>query len=197
MFSGIIEKTGKILQRIDEKNLSHFFIENIFNDEIEIDDSVAHNGVCLTVCELSAEQYKVSAIAETLNKTNASDWQVGAFLNLERALKLNDRLDGHIVQGHVDDVATCIAIRNEEHDIKLEFEINEKFSSLIIEKGSVCLNGISLTCFDVAKNNFAVSIIPYTWQHTNLHNIKISDKVNIEFDILGKYLQRHLSLAGK
>jgi riboflavin synthase len=155
---------------------------------------VAHNGVCLTVDALEAGQHRVTAIAETLQKTNLGSWQPGSLINLERCLQLGGRLDGHLVQGHVDTVGECIAVEDQNGSWLFTIQFPEAFAALIIEKGSICLNGISLTAFNVANTTFSVAIIPYTWQHTNMHLLNPGQKVNLEFDMVGKYIQRSLVL---
>ena len=151
---------------------------------------MCHNGVCLTVEEVNGNQHRVTAIAETLSKTNLSSWTSGSRVNLERCLQLHDRLDGHIVQGHVDCVGECTGSKANEGSWEYQFKFDEKFAKLIIEKGSVCINGISLTAYNVSKNTFCVGIVPYTYQHTNIKDITPGSAVNIEFDILGKYVVR-------
>lgn len=191
MFTGIIEDTGKIIHiERDEKNL-HFWLECSFTHELKIDQSVAHNGVCLTVVEIKDSQYKVTAIDETLNKTNLGNLNVGKNVNLERCMQLNARLDGHIVQGHVDQIAVLKSIIDEEGSYRLTFQYDEQQSgNVTVEKGSICVNGISLTVVDSKEGEFSVAIIPYTWDFTNLNELKVGDSVNLEFDIIGKYVQR-------
>lgn len=190
MFTGIVETTGvlKSIER-DGGNI-HFFVESGISPELYPDQSVAHDGVCLTVTRLESEGHWVTAVDETLKKTNLSEWPIGRVINLERALKLGDRLDGHLVQGHVDGVAVCRTRKEEGGNCLLRFEFPEKFAALVIEKGSICVNGVSLTAFDVAFNQFSVTIIPYTLTHTSLKNVQIGDQVNLEYDLLGKYFLR-------
>lgn len=194
MFTGIIEEFGTIRERIEVgKNIS-FRIESPLAPQLRPEESISHNGICLTVEEKTDTDYRVTAVAETLAKTNAGDWTPGTKINLERAMLWNARLDGHIVQGHVDDVATCIAKRPMQGSTEFTFSFDMRFAPLMIEKGSVCLNGVSLTAFNVKTNEFSVTIIPYTMEHTNFHTLKTGDRLNIEFDVLGKYVQRNLAL---
>ena len=195
MFTGIIETTGFI------KNISvtgtnrSFWIESSISQELRVDQSVSHSGICLTVEETDGSSHKVTAIEETALKTNVREWKIGDIINLERSLRLESRLDGHFVQGHVDTVATCIEIKEKNGSWEYEFRIPKKFSELIIEKGSICVNGISLTAFNVKKKSFGVAIIPYTHEHTNIKTVQQGDLVNIEFDLIGKYILRKLSLT--
>lgn len=188
MFTGIVEETGKIvnMEKIDE-NLS-ISISASFIDELKIDQSIAHNGTCLTVVDINPEFYTVTAIAETLNKTHFSTLAIGDRINLERCVKVSDRLDGHIVQGHVDQVGELKSIENQEGSFLLTFTYTGK--QITVEKGSITVNGVSLTVVDSKNNEFSVAIIPYTWDHTNFKYLKIGDKVNLEFDIIGKYIQK-------
>ena len=155
---------------------------------------MSHNGACLTVEEISNHRHRITAIDETIQKTNLGQWQEGSLVNLERCLQLNDRIDGHLVQGHVDATGTCISKLEKDGRWEFGFAFPKKFAALVIEKGSICLNGISLTVFNVKKKTFNVAIIPYTFEHTNIRNINIGDQVNLEFDMIGKYLLRRLSL---
>lgn len=192
MFTGIITHTA-VITRIKHSgsNLDIWMqAEAAFVAQLRVDQSVAHNGVCLTVAEINHNQYRVTAVAETLQKTTLGNWQKGQVINLELALRVGDRLDGHFVQGHVDGVGTLHTITPQEGSFLLKFKIPEQFAPLLIEKGSICINGVSLTCFDVGDKHFSVAIIPYTWQHTSFHNLKEGDTVNLEFDVLGKYFQR-------
>jgi riboflavin synthase len=190
MFTGIIECLGEIINiRISGSNKT-FGIKSTISDQLKIDESVNHDGVCLTIEEIKENTHKVTAIKETLNKSNLDDWRIGDTVNLERSLQMNGRIDGHIVQGHVDSTAICIGKKVLNGSNEYTFKFKRKFSSLIIEKGSVCINGISLTAFNVSKKQFTVAIIPYTLEHTNLSFIKEGSIVNIEFDILGKYIQK-------
>ena len=174
-------------------NLS-FWVEAPISQELRVDQSVSHNGVCLTVEEIRGSMHKVTAIEETLNKTTMAGWKTGAVINLERSLTIGARLDGHMVQGHVDAVATCESITDREGSREIRFTFPSKFAELIIEKGSICLDGISLTAFNVAVSQFSVAIIPYTIEHTTLQYLTEGALVNLEFDIIGKYLLRRLSL---
>jgi riboflavin synthase len=190
MFTGIIECLGKITRVISVGSNTTFWIESPVSDQLKIDESVSHDGVCLTVEEVTEGNHRVTAIRETLDKTNLGAWETGDIINLERSLKMNGRIDGHIVQGHVDTTATCIDKKILQGSIELTFSLKKRFASLIIEKGSVCLNGTSLTVFNAGKRKFTVAIIPYTLEHTNLSFIEISSTVNIEFDMIGKYINR-------
>jgi riboflavin synthase len=194
MFTGIIESLGKI--RSIESNGSNvtFWIQSPLSPELKIDQSISHNGVCLTVEEIKDDTHRVTAIEETLEKTNLHTWQPDDLVNLERCLIMNGRLDGHIVQGHVDATATCLKRRELDGSWEFRFEFPKKFSSLVIEKGSICLNGTSLTIFNVKKDRFDIAIIPYTFQHTNIQSVKPGSKVNLEFDMIGKYVARLVSL---
>jgi riboflavin synthase len=194
MFTGIIESQGKIA-RISRKGGNRtFVIHSTLTPELKVDQSIAHDGACLTVEAIEGEEYQVTAIAETLKKTNLSNWKTGDWINLERCLLMNGRLDGHWVQGHVDQVATCLKIKELEGSWEYEFEIDKKFAHLLVEKGSICLQGISLTVFGLKKKSFRVAIIPYTYEHANIRNIEPGKKVNVEFDMIGKYIARKLSL---
>lgn len=190
MFTGIIESIGKVISM--EKNGSNisFWIESPISGELKIDQSISHEGACLTVDQLSKGQHRVTAIEETLKKTNLSGWQAGSIVNLERCMVMNGRLDGHIVQGHVDCTATCIERKELAGSWEFCFQIPESYAHLIIEKGSIAVNGTSLTCFEVTNNSFKVAIIPYTFEHTSIQQVTEGSVVNIEFDILGKYIER-------
>jgi riboflavin synthase len=197
MFTGIIEATGLVTEVITSGSNRTFWIESPLSAQLKPDQSISHSGVCLTVEEMSATRHRVTAIDETLKKTNLGQWQTGTIVNLEQCLQLNDRLDGHIVQGHVDTTATCTSRIEKEGSWEFVFEFPKKFAELVIEKGSICVNGISLTAFSVKKKSFTVAIIPYTFEHTNIQQIVEGDSVNLEFDMIGKYLLRRLSLKGK
>lgn len=191
MFTGIIENIGIVTQVQTEQTNQHFWIKCNFTSELKIDQSIAHNGVCLTVVEIKNDQYKVTAIDETLQKTNLGKLQVGDWVNLERCVRLNARLDGHIVQGHVDQIGTLTSIENVDGSYELTIEYDESlFGNVTVPKGSICLNGISLTVVKSEIGLFSVAIIPYTWEHTNLKTLKVGSIVNLEFDIIGKYIQR-------
>lgn len=199
MFTGIIESLGKVVAKeMQETNLS-LTVSSEISSLLKIDQSVAHNGVCLTVVKVYDDTHTVTLINETLNKTNFNHIQIGDVVNLERCMQMNGRLDGHIVQGHVDTTATCVSKTDNRGSWNYVFKIDPIFASLVIEKGSVCVQGVSLTCFNVTSDSFEVSIIPYTYDHTNFKFIEIGTEVNIEFDIVGKYIQRmqHLSNSTK
>jgi riboflavin synthase len=190
MFTGIIETTGTI-EGIEMIGTNHsFWILSPLSDSLKVDQSVSHNGVCLTVEAIDNGHHKVTAILETLQKTNLGTWTNGSMINIERCLPVNGRLDGHLVQGHIDTTASCLAVEELNGSWYYSFEYPCQFAHLVIEKGSICINGVSLTCFDVTNNIISVAIIPYTYKHTNIHLIKPGDSVNIEFDILGKYFAR-------
>jgi riboflavin synthase len=194
MFTGIIENTGIVKDILSNGTNKTFWISSSLSNELKIDQSLSHSGVCLTVEEIKDGLHRVTAIEETLLKTNLGQLQVGAAVNLERCMQLNGRLDGHIVQGHVDTVAECTAVVEKEGSWEYNFTFPDQFGPLIIEKGSVCLNGISLTVFNVTKDGFTVAIIPYTYHHTNMTSLKKGDSVNIEFDMVGKYVHRFMQL---
>ena len=190
MFTGIIESIGKVVSL--EKNGSNisFWVESPISSELKIDQSVSHEGVCLTVDQLAPGQHRVTAIEETLKKTNLSSWQLHSNVNLERCMVMNGRLDGHIVQGHVDCTAICTERKELSGSWEFRFQIPDSFAHLIIEKGSIAVNGTSLTCFEITNNSFKVAIIPYTFEHTSIQQVTEGSIVNIEFDILGKYIER-------
>jgi len=195
MFTGIIEGLGTIEKVCADRSNRIFWIKSDML-QLKIDESISHNGVCLTVEEILDDVHRVTAISETLDKTNAGQWKVHDLINLERSLQINGRLDGHLVQGHVDGTGICTLKKNLEGSFEFTFSFNEEQAALIIEKGSVCLNGVSLTAFNVTRDTFRVAIIPYTFEHTNFNKISEGDKVNIEFDILGKYVARVLQING-
>lgn len=190
MFTGIIETLGTIQEIKKDKDNIHITIDASITHELKIDQSVAHNGICLTVVALKDNYYTVTAIDETIQKTNLGDWKEGDLVNLERAMKLGDRLDGHIVQGHVDQTGNCIAISETNGSWLYTFEYDDKLNNLTIEKGSITVNGVSLTVVNSQKNQFSVAIIPYTHEHTNFKNFKVGSKINLEFDVIGKYVSR-------
>jgi riboflavin synthase len=190
MFTGIIETLGEIKAIEKEGGNVHLTITSAITNELKIDQSVAHNGVCLTVTSIINNEYSVTAIQETIDKTNLSDWKIGAAVNLERAMKLGDRLDGHIVQGHVDQIGICKAIKEANGSWYYTFEYDPSLNNLTIEKGSITVNGVSLTVVNSMKNEFSVAIIPYTYEHTNFHNFEVGTKVNLEFDVIGKYVSK-------
>lgn len=196
MFTGIIETLG-IIKEIekDQENL-HLTIESEITHELKIDQSVAHNGICLTVVKIENKNYTVTAIKETIDKTSIGSWKVDDVLNLERAMKLGDRLDGHIVQGHVDQTGTCTNIKEANGSWVFTFEYDASLNNITIEKGSITVNGTSLTVVNSEKNSFSVAIIPYTYEHTNFHTYKVGTNVNLEFDVIGKYVAR-LTALGK
>ncbi len=191
MFTGIIEELGEVVSLKKEQENLHISIKSKFYKELKIDQSVAHNGVCLTVINLKDDIYTVTAIKETLNKTNLGNLKIGSMVNLERAMKLGDRLDGHIVQGHVDQTGICISKKNENGSYLYTFEYNTtNLNNITIEKGSITVNGISLTVINSNKNSFSVAVIPYTQKNTNIKNIGVKDIVNLEFDVIGKYVTK-------
>ncbi len=193
MFSGIVESIGKVVDiRQDRTNLD-FTLECPFTGELSIDQSVAHNGVCLTVVKIDGNRYTVTAMQETLNRTNLGCWQVGTEVNLERSMKPDSLLDGHIVQGHVDQIGTCTKIEDMDGSTYFTIEYDPSQGNITVEKGSVSVNGVSLTVCNSEDGKFRVSIIPYTYEVTNFHALKVGDKVNLEFDIIGKYLQKMAS----
>lgn len=194
MFTGIVEITGAVKKVISNGSNKTFWIESPLSSQLKVDQSVSHSGVCLTVEEIAGNRHRITAIDETLQKTNLACWNEGTTVNLERCLQLNDRLDGHLVQGHADATGICIKRKEKNGSWEFEFEFPRKFAGLVIEKGSVCVNGISLTAFDVKKKSFRVAIIPYTFEHTNIREVQPGDTVNLEFDMIGKYLLRRLSL---
>lgn len=190
MFTGIIETLGIVreLKKTDD-NLD-ITLQSSMTQELKIDQSVAHNGVCLTVVHIQNDQYTVTAIKETIDKTNLADWKVGDIINLERAMKLGDRLDGHIVQGHVDQTALCTKIEHAGGSWYYTFEYDADIGNITIEKGSITVNGVSLTVVDSKEHSFSVAIIPYTHEHTNFKSFQMGTKVNLEFDVIGKYVSR-------
>tara|TARA_B100000282_G_C31657229_1_gene455833 strand:+ start:203 stop:784 length:582 start_codon:yes stop_codon:yes gene_type:complete len=190
MFTGIIESLGKITNVKADRGNIDFTIESEISKELKIDQSVSHNGVCLTVTDKSNNTHTVTAVKETLDKSSLRNFSVDDLINLERAMKLGERLDGHLVQGHVDGVAKCISISVNDGSWIYQFEFDVKNEMLLIEKGSICINGVSLTVFDIVKNTFKVTIIPYTYENTSFKKLKEGDIVNIEFDMIGKYLAR-------
>jgi len=192
MFTGIIETLGRVTDVVQDLDNIHITVESGLSNELKIDQSVAHNGVCLTVVRLSDNTHTVTAIQETLNKTNLQHLKPGSPVNLERCMQMNARLDGHIVQGHVDQVATCVKREELDGSWEYRFKYNSSAGNVTVEKGSICVNGISLTVVNSAEDEFSVFIIPYTYEHTNLHDVQVGDTVNLEFDIIGKYVARLL-----
>ncbi|WP_306567174.1 riboflavin synthase [Flavobacterium lindanitolerans] len=195
MFTGIIETLGTIKDLRKEGENIHITLSSSVTHELKIDQSVSHNGVCLTVVGISNDQYTVTAIKESIDKTNIGEWEIGDQVNLERAMRLGDRLDGHIVQGHVDQTGTCISIEEADGSWYYTFEYDPKLSNITIEKGSITVNGVSLTVVNSQKNAFSVAIIPYTYEHTNFKNFEVGTKINLEFDVIGKYVSRLHQLA--
>lgn len=194
MFTGIIESTGQVAEIIKTGTNVSFWIASSLSENLKVDQSLSHNGVCLTVEALLPGRHRVTAIMETLQKTNLWQLETGSVVNLERCMQMNGRLDGHIVQGHVDCTGRCTSKTAQDGSWEFNFSVDEKFAALMIEKGSITLNGISLTIFDVTNTSFSVAIIPYTYQYTNMQHIEPADQVNIEFDMLGKYVNRIASL---
>ena len=190
MFTGIIETMGTITRIEREGGNVHYSLSSNITHELKIDQSLAHNGVCLTVVAIDGDQYTVTAIQETLDKTALKQWTVGDKINLERAMRLGDRLDGHMVQGHVDELASCISVEDQNGSWLYRFEYSENSNNITIEKGSICVNGTSLTVVGSASNTFGVAIIPYTYEHTVFHQLQKGDLVNVEFDMVGKYIAK-------
>lgn len=194
MFTGIIETLGTITH-IEQQGTNYtFWITSNLSETLKVDQSVSHNGVCLTVEAVKGSSHRVTAIEETIRKTNVGHWKVGDLINIERCLPMHGRLDGHIVQGHVDATAICTRMKTLEGSWEVTFQFPTPFAALVIEKGSIAINGISLTAFNVTLNELTVAIIPYTFEHTNLQRVQEGSIVNIEFDMLGKYLQRHIEV---
>ena len=190
MFTGIIETLGIIKEiQKDQENL-HLTVVSEITNELKIDQSIAHNGICLTVIKIEQNEYTITAIKETIDKTSIGFWKAGDILNLERAMKLGDRLDGHIVQGHVDQTGVCTNIEEANGSWVFTFEYDSSLQNITIEKGSITINGTSLTVVNSKLNSFSVAIIPYTYEHTNFHLFKIGTVVNLEFDVIGKYIAR-------
>lgn len=190
MFTGIIETTGTITAMVNEGSNIHITIASAISCELKVDQSIAHNGVCLTVIKTESDTHTVTAVDETLKRSTFRYLAVGDSVNLERSMLLNGRLDGHLVQGHVDEVVTCMKVKTLEGSWLYTFSISKKNSSLLVEKGSVCINGVSLTVVKAGRDKFSVAIIPYTYEHTSFRNLKAGDRVNIEYDVIGKYVQR-------
>ena len=192
MFTGIIENMAEVIDVQTNKNNLDILFKCDLLSELKVDQSISHNGVCLTVADISNDTYLVNVVKETIDKSNFSLLQVGDKVNIERSMMINDRLDGHIVQGHVDQIAKCVSIEEQGGSYNMSFKY-EKSDNITVEKGSICVNGISLTVCNSKENTFSVAIIPYTWDNTNLKNIKVGDTVNLEFDIVGKYIAKLLS----
>ncbi|QEC66822.1 riboflavin synthase [Panacibacter ginsenosidivorans] len=193
MFTGIIENTGRVEKVEVHGTNKTFYISSPLSAEFKVDQSVSHNGVCLTVEAVENDMHRVTAIEETLMKSNIGLWQTGDMVNIERCMQMNGRLDGHIVQGHVDATAVCVERKDMNGSWEFRFRFPEQFTTLVIEKGSIAVNGISLTLFNVGSDEFSVAIIPYTFEHTNMSQVYEDVVVNIEFDIIGKYIQRMLT----
>jgi riboflavin synthase len=193
MFTGIIESVGTLSRIVEEGTNKHFLFESEISAELKVDQSVSHNGVCLTVTKVNGKQHWVTAIDETLQKSNLDMLQIGDIVNLERCMLANGRFDGHIVQGHVDQVGVCKSVQEVGGSWLFDFEYDSNLGNVTVEKGSISINGVSLTCFNSAKNSFRVAIIPYTFEHTSFHQLKTGHPVNLEFDILGKYIKRLLN----
>lgn len=190
MFTGIIECLGSVENITASGSNKTFWISSPLSHELKIDQSVSHNGVCLTVEEIQNSMHRITAIDETLQKSNLNLWQAGTVVNIERCMQMNGRLDGHIVQGHVDATAACVSRLDANGSWQFRFSFDKKFAPLVIEKGSIAINGISLTVFNVSLNEFSVAIIPYTFEHTNMQHLQPGMPVNIEFDMIGKYVNR-------
>ncbi|GAB2981810.1 riboflavin synthase [Mucilaginibacter puniceus] len=193
MFTGIIETLGKVIDLQQDQGNLHITVESSISNELKIDQSVAHNGVCLTVVAVADGQHTVTAIEETLSKTSLGHLKLNEPVNLERCMQMNGRLDGHIVQGHVDQTAVCTQFNELDGSWEYTFEYDATIGNVTVEKGSICVNGISLTVVNSQVNSFSVAIIPYTYEHTNLHNVREGSVVNLEFDIIGKYVARLMS----
>jgi riboflavin synthase len=194
MFTGIIEATGIVKSVTMDKTNIHFWLSCPFTSELKIDQSLCHNGVCLTVVEIKDGEYKVTAIDETIKKTNLGDLKAGDMVNLERSMAMNGRFDGHIVQGHVDQIAICRGVEDQSGSILYNFEYDSSNGNFTVEKGSICVNGVSLTVLNSIGNTFSVAIIPYTYNHTNLKYVQIGNTVNLEFDVFGKYVRKLFEL---
>jgi riboflavin synthase len=196
MFTGIIESIGVVKDVVIKGSNRVFWISSPLSSSFRVDQSVSHNGVCLTVEAIKEGAHQVTAIDETLSKTSLGHWKPGTTVNLERCLAVGDRLDGHFVQGHVDTTGTCFKKTAKEGSWEFEIGYPEKFAELVIEKGSICVNGTSLTAFNVSRNSLTVAIIPYTFEHTTIKHLVVNDAVNLEFDMIGKYILRKISLSG-
>jgi riboflavin synthase len=197
MFTGIIESSAKVLEVITSGTNKSFWLQSAISDQFKVDQSVAHDGVCLTVEAITEDRHRVTAILETLEKSNLGKWEAGTIVNIERCLQMNGRLDGHFVQGHVDTTGVLQEIKEMDGSWQLTFSYSKTFAHLMIEKGSISMNGISLTIFNVTDSTFSVAIIPYTFNHTNVRNMRTGDIVNLEFDVVGKYIARSLELGRK
>lgn len=195
MFTGIVENLGEIVEIIPQATNLTFRVKSALSSELKIDQSVSHNGVCLTVVEVTNDTHCVTAIDETLRKSNLGSLAIGSLVNLERCMPANGRFDGHIVQGHVDQTGICTRRRDQQGSWLFDFEYNADSENITVEKGSICLNGVSLTVFNSTRNAFSVAIIPYTYEHTTFKQLQVGDTVNLEFDIVGKYIRRMLELG--
>jgi riboflavin synthase len=196
MFTGIVETTAEVVEITTEGTNITFKLRAALAAELKIDQSLSHNGVCLTVTDVAHDTYTVTAVDETLKKTNLGAWQTGTRVNLERCMPANGRFDGHVVQGHIDQTGICTAVAEVGGSWLYDFEYDAALGNLTVEKGSICINGVSLTVFNSAQNTFRVTIIPYTYHHTNFNQLKAGDVVNLEFDIVGKYIQKILAQRG-
>jgi len=196
MFTGIIEVVGKVERIVADQTNRHFSISSPIAHELKIDQSVSHNGVCLTVTKAEGGKHWVTAVNETLQKTTLGNWQEGTLINLERCMPATGRFDGHIVQGHVDQTGTCVAVADQHGSWLFDFAYDAGPGNLTVEKGSIAVNGVSLTCFSSGPGGFRVAIIPYTYEHTNFKMLRPGDWVNLEFDIIGKYVQRLMKMQG-
>ncbi|MFQ3180619.1 MAG: riboflavin synthase [Polaribacter sp.] len=194
MFTGIIETLGTVTNVVKEQENVHLTVKSSITHELKVDQSVAHNGVCLTVVNINKDEYTVTAIKETLDKTNTGKLKIADIVNLERAMKLGDRLDGHMVQGHVDETGICTNMKDENGSTLCTFKYTSSKNNITIEKGSITINGISLTVVNSKKDEFSVAIIPYTWEHTTFKTLQVNDVVNLEFDVIGKYVARLTNL---
>lgn len=196
MFTGIIETMGTLVAMQHEGSNVHFTFESAVSHLLKIDQSLCHNGVCLTVVAIGEHQHTVTAVEETLRRSNLGALEIGSLVNLERAMLPSARLDGHIVQGHVDGVGTCLAVEDLDGSWYYQFEYQASAEHILVDKGSICVNGVSLTVVEPVDNIFSVAIIPYTYQHTNFNRLKVGDKVNLEFDVIGKYIAKYMSVYG-
>ncbi|HTE07809.1 MAG TPA: riboflavin synthase [Flavitalea sp.] len=196
MFTGIVETVGVVRELVIKGSNRTFWISSPISSSFKVDQSISHNGVCLTVEETRGDLHRVTAIDETLKKTSLGAWKSGTLVNLERCLAVGDRLDGHFVQGHVDTAASCIARVEKEGSWEFDIQFPARFAELVIEKGSICIDGISLTAFNAGKDRFTVAIIPYTFEHTTMKNVAAGDTVNLEFDMIGKYILRKIAMSG-
>jgi riboflavin synthase len=197
MFTGIIETTGRVRDLVSNGSNKTFWIQSKISSQLRVDQSISHSGICLTIEEIKADCHRVTAIDETLQKSTINNWEVGSLINLERSLQISDRIEGHLVQGHVDAKAVCIKKKERSGSWEFDFEFPKQFAPLIIEKGSVSVNGISLTAFNVKRKSFRVAVIPYTFEHTNIKEVNKGSKVNLEFDMIGKYIIRTRGLQWK